>query len=459
MASLDNSGSQVYSSVKDYYGKVLQSSKDLKTSACTAGSAPNPVLRSIIAKIPHAVNDKFYGCGNPIPLGITGKDILDLGSGSGRDCYIAAALVGPQGSVTGVDMTDEQLETARQSIPEYADTLGYQPRLKFLTGYIEMLQEAGVANESIDICISNCVINLSPNKRLVLEGVYQALRPGGELYFSDVYADAQLPEAVRTHDVLLGECIGGALYTEEFEQIAKDIGFFSPRALAVSHIEVHDAELKALVGDVKFYSITYRLFKPAAVPATAAVKVPEEEAYVSTATYLGTIEGHEELYELDVDNVFKKNVPNAISPSTADILSSSWLAPFFTLKFDATGQLQAPPAQPTSTVELMQKAYKDSTPSTSGCCPPKNTSGCCPPKDTSGCCPPKNASSGCCPPKSTSSGCCPPKNTSGCCPPKKTSSGCCPPASKSAEPELPKLEILNADGGSDSATCGKGGCC
>ncbi|KAI8318454.1 hypothetical protein GQ54DRAFT_84273, partial [Martensiomyces pterosporus] len=128
MATLGDS-STVYSSVKDYYGKVLASSKDLKTSACTAGSAPHPLILDIIKRIPHAVTDKFYGCGNPIPLGIQGRSVLDLGSGSGRDCYVAASLVGPQGSVVGVDMTDEQLQTARESIAAYSQALGYTPNL------------------------------------------------------------------------------------------------------------------------------------------------------------------------------------------------------------------------------------------------------------------------------------------------------------------------------------------
>ncbi|ORX70518.1 hypothetical protein DL89DRAFT_292180 [Linderina pennispora] len=232
----------VYTSVKDYYGKVLESSKDLKTSACTTGSAPHPIVLDAIRKIPSAVTDKFYGCGNPIPLGITGKSVLDLGSGSGRDCYAAAALVGPEGSVIGVDMTDEQLATARENIGEFARTLGYAPNLKFLTGYIEMLREAGVPEKSIDICISNCVINL--------------VWPG-------------------------------ALYTKEFESIAQTIGFARPRILAISHIEVHDAELKALVKDIKFYSITYRLFK-------VAENDQKEIARGQTATYLGTVAGHED---------------------------------------------------------------------------------------------------------------------------------------------------------------------
>ncbi|KAI7833969.1 hypothetical protein BX661DRAFT_177896 [Kickxella alabastrina] len=398
MASLENSDSQVYTSVKDYYGKVLQSSKDLKTSACTTGSRPNPILRNIISKVPDAVNDKFYGCGNPIPLGISGKDVLDLGSGSGRDCYVAAAL----------------LQTARENIDAFGQTLGYQPNLKFLTGYIEMLQAAGVAKESKDICISNCVINLSPNKRLVLEGVYQALRSGGELYFSDVYADAQLSDEARAHDVLLGECIGGALFTEEFEQIAHDIGFATPRVLAISHIEVHDEKLKALVNDTKFFSITYRLFK------TPQGDIhPRGNALVSV-TYNGAIEGHEEEYVLDVNNVFKRNVPTVVGAETACVLSLSWLEKYFTFDYDFEVKQDEMnvPGEVASTLVLMQKAYEESIETASD-----------------------NASAGSCLPKIKPSGCCPPKPITADTP-KAESTG--------------KLEILNAS--SKDRCCGKK-CC
>lgn len=116
-----------HQSVADYYGKVLQSSKDLKTSACTASGPPPAQLTEAINKVPRGVTDKFYGCGTPLPLGVEGLSMLDLGSGSGRDAYVAAALVGPSGSVTGVDMTDEQLETARAHV-DVSDVWGVGAR-------------------------------------------------------------------------------------------------------------------------------------------------------------------------------------------------------------------------------------------------------------------------------------------------------------------------------------------
>lgn len=99
-----------YDHVQEYYGKVLATSKDLKTSACTASGRPHPKVIDIMRKVPAEVMDKFYGCGAPLPLGIDGLKVLDLGSGSGRDAYVCAALVGEQGQVTGIDMTQEQIQ-------------------------------------------------------------------------------------------------------------------------------------------------------------------------------------------------------------------------------------------------------------------------------------------------------------------------------------------------------------
>ena len=102
--------SSTYEVVQDYYGKVLSTSKDLKTSACTASGRPHSKIVSIMKKIPTDVMDKFYGCGAPLPLGIDSLKVLDLGSGSGRDAYVCAALVGEEGEVTGIDMTQEQIQ-------------------------------------------------------------------------------------------------------------------------------------------------------------------------------------------------------------------------------------------------------------------------------------------------------------------------------------------------------------
>ena len=120
--------------------------------------------------------------------------MLDLGSGSGRDVYMISQLVGPEGQVVGVDMTDEQLETARSDIDWHMQAFGYaRPNVKFLNGYIEKLGELRLEPRSFDVIVSNCVINLSVDKPAVLRGAYELLKPGGELYFADVYCDRPYP--------------------------------------------------------------------------------------------------------------------------------------------------------------------------------------------------------------------------------------------------------------------------
>jgi SAM-dependent methyltransferase len=212
--------------VKEYYGKVLASTASLQTTACTPASAPTAQMRQLLVRVPERVRARFYGCGTAVPLGIEGLAVLDLGSGSGQDCYVAAQLVGPRGRVTGVDMTPEQLEVARACVEEFGATLGWKPALSFVEALIERLP---TESDSVDLVISNCVVNLSPRKDLVLREAYRVLRNGGEMYFSDVYCDRRLPESVRQHRVLWGECIAGALYLQDFLRLCHAVGFADPR--------------------------------------------------------------------------------------------------------------------------------------------------------------------------------------------------------------------------------------
>lgn len=318
----------VLASVKQYYGKVLASTKDLQTSACTVSGKPPQYIRNAIKNVPNSVLERFYGCGNPLPDGIAGKSVLDLGSGSGRDCFVAAQLVGPSGSVTGIDMTDEQLAVARNAIPEFtAKNPQATSKLRFVTGYIEDLVGAGVEKNSIDVCISNCVVNLSPNKPAVLAEVYDVLKNGGEFYFSDVYCDRRLPESVRSHELLFGECIAGALYVGDFAALAKSVGFTDPRVLSVSEEMTVSPQLRAVLGAARFYSITYRLFKLAGLES-------QSEDYGQIAWYKGTISAFPFTYQLDDHHVFEKDRPVLVCGNTASMLSESWLGAHFRIQGD-----------------------------------------------------------------------------------------------------------------------------
>ncbi|KAJ1804157.1 hypothetical protein LPJ56_005681, partial [Coemansia sp. RSA 2599] len=283
--------------------------------------------------VPKAVRERFYGCGMPLPTGIEGLRVLDLGCGAGRDCYVAAKLVGRSGEVIGVDMTDEQLRVASEFVPEYARTLGYQPHLRFVKGYIEFLSQLPeLYPGSIDLCISNNAVNLSPNKELVLRSVFEILKEGGEFQFSDIYADRRLPNHVRSHPVLMGECLGGALYTEDFKRLCQHVGFVDARQVSPpALVRIESPELRDLVGATQFYSITFRLFKFA---RPASVLEPTREDYGQVAIYRGTIDGQRARTRFDNEWAFEANRPVLVDGNTAIMLGESWLRRHFEVRGD-----------------------------------------------------------------------------------------------------------------------------
>jgi arsenite methyltransferase len=278
-------------SVQNYYGKILQNTGDLKTSACCDVSSMPDWLKPLLAKVHPEVSARYYGCGLVAPALLEGCRILDLGSGSGRDCYVLAQLVGPKGSVVGVDMTAEQLAVANAHREYHAERFGFA-NVVFRQGYIEDLSALELADASFDVIVSNCVINLSPDKDSVLREAYRLLKPGGELYFSDVYADRRLVDALREDEVLYGECLGGALYWNDFENLARRHGFSDPRLVEDRPISVDDPHLADKVGDARFFSATYRLFKLEALE-------PACEDYGQAVVYQGSIPGAAHAFVLD----------------------------------------------------------------------------------------------------------------------------------------------------------------
>lgn len=146
---------------------------------------PPANVRDAIKLLNPEVEATYYGCGLVIPQLLDGLRVLDLGSGTGRDCFILSKLVGEHGSVVGVDMTDEQLAKANAQVEYHTKAFGYaKPNVEFKKGYIEKLEELGLEPNSFDLIISNCVINLSPDKSAVLKGAYGLLKPGGGAFTS-----------------------------------------------------------------------------------------------------------------------------------------------------------------------------------------------------------------------------------------------------------------------------------
>ncbi|XP_028391152.1 arsenite methyltransferase-like [Dendronephthya gigantea] len=302
-------------SVKEYYGKILQTNNDVKTNACiqAPGKVPKQVKEAL--ELCHdEVLSRYYGCGLVFPTAVQGISVLDFGSGAGRDCFILSKLVGKDGFVTGVDMTEEQLKVAKKHIPYHMEKFGYdKPNVVFKLGYIENLKAAGVEDKSCDLIISNCVINLSPDKPSVFKEAFRVLKDGGELYFSDIYADRELPQNIKDHKELWGECLAGALYWKSFVDLAKEIGFSGPYLVTSRDLAVGNEELSKVLGDSKFVSATYRLFK--------SNKTPDNNSSCSVK-YKGTMSESSDTFKFDHEHSFDSNF-QAVSYDIFGVLKNS----------------------------------------------------------------------------------------------------------------------------------------
>ena len=254
--------SKTTAEVQEYYGKVLQSKDDLKTSACCTADATPAHIRPLLANIHEDIQNTFYGCGTPVPTKLDGCTVLDLGCGTGRDAYLLSQMVGENGSVIGLDMTDEQLETANKYQDWHADKFGYvKPNTRFVKGYMEDLKSADIKDNSIDVIISNCVFNLSPDKPAVFAEALRVLKPGGELYFSDVFADARISPKLQADPILFGECLSGAICTNDFPALIKDIGFETHHVTSETPFGINNAEIEEKIGHIAFTSQTIRVIK------------------------------------------------------------------------------------------------------------------------------------------------------------------------------------------------------
>lgn len=307
--------------VRHYYGQELQSSADLRTSACCDADAVPVALRPLLARIHPEVSARYYGCGLVCPPLLEGCRVLDLGCGAGRDVYLLSQLVGERGEVVGVDMTAEQLAVARQHQAFHAQAFGFD-NVRFLEGTIERLDQLPLESGSFDVVVSNCVLNLSTDKAAVLRGVKRLLRQGGEFYFSDVYADRRLDDALRSDPVLYGECLGGALYWPDFLRLAREAGFPDVRLVSDRPLEISDAALAARLGDARFHAATVRLFQLDALEETC-------EDHGQAVIYQGTLAGDPHHFDLDDHHRFETGRVVTVCGNSFRMLAETRFAPHF----------------------------------------------------------------------------------------------------------------------------------
>lgn len=240
---------KVRETVRDRYGKIA------KTDSCGCGCCGGPsqtseaigYSRGELDSVPQEANLNL-GCGNPVALASLkeGETVIDLGSGGGLDCFLASKKVGASGKVIGVDMTAEMLDKARTNCKK-----GNYENVEFRLGEIENLP---VADNTGDIIISNCVINLSPNKQRVFNEAYRVLRPKGRLMISDMVLLNDLPEKIRNNVLAYVGCIAGAEKKEDYLNKIKQAGFEQVQIVSETNalqLMVDEPDIKALIEELE----------------------------------------------------------------------------------------------------------------------------------------------------------------------------------------------------------------
>ncbi len=255
--TVEEQNNSITRSVSQRYAKAVTNGEQL---CCPTGYNHEDLGQFI----PEPVLKVSYGCGTPVGLSTvqSGEVVLDIGSGGGIDCFEASRKVGPHGRVIGIDMTDEMLALARTHAPAVARNLGYpEPNVDFRKGFADAMP---VEDNQMDLIISNCVINLAPDKGKVFQEMFRVLRPGGRFTISDIVADQPIPNYLIYDKGKWGDCLSGALTIKDYWGGLRDAGFKGLHQVTIIPWRVIDG--------IHFVSITltgYKLALTSSAPSPA----------------------------------------------------------------------------------------------------------------------------------------------------------------------------------------------
>ncbi|WP_455378100.1 methyltransferase domain-containing protein [Petrachloros mirabilis] len=294
---------QITQKVSDRYAKAASTGEQM----CCPTSYDMANLRSFI---PEEVLKISYGCGTPAGLKtvIPGETVLDIGSGGGIDCFEAARLVGSTGHVIGIDMTDTMLEIARRNAPIVASNLGYaSSNIEFRKGMADAMP---VDDNTIDLIISNCVINLAPDKRKVFREMFRVAKPGGRFTISDIVSDQTVPQYLVHDAEKWGDCLSGALTLTDYMAGMVAAGFLGTYLVKFSPWQIIDG--------IHFFSVTLTGYKL------------EETTSASTVRY-ATLCGPFSRVVDERGTSYQRGIPQPIGSETVALLNQPSLAPYFIL--------------------------------------------------------------------------------------------------------------------------------
>jgi arsenite methyltransferase len=311
--------------LKVHYEKVF---KDCNTFGCGCATDPlHPLMENTLKEMIPELLDTSHGSVSPLPADLEGCVVLDLGCGNGRNVFAASRLVGVKGRVIGVDMRDDLLSLAKKHLPGQMKKFGFKkPNVEFIKGFPEDLRSLGIADNSIDVVVTNEIINISNDKRAVFAEIFRVLKPGGELCFTAVLADRRLPASLSKDSCVQRAGLAGAMYSEDFRRLLRETGWHDYRHVSKQPVCLYKPGAADKVGLAGF---TYRLVR--------TFKLPLEdicEDYGQVAVYKGTMPGFPDAFPLDDHHLFIKDKPMLVCGNSGAMVEDTRFGKHFAITGD-----------------------------------------------------------------------------------------------------------------------------
>ncbi|GHT79099.1 methyltransferase [Actinomycetota bacterium] len=310
-----------------HYKKVLANDKIFDLGLLNAAENPVPRhVRFIHDELAPELCDGFKGFDTPLPGFIEGCTVLVLGCGTGRDAFIAAKLVGSKGKVIALDPSASAIKKANSFVDKQTKLFGYsQPNIEFVQGYPEDLAAARITSGSIDVVVTNFLLNLALDKEQVVKEAYRVLRSGGELYLGALFSNRRITRPLLDNPLVTDPVVRGAIYLEDFRRWLKQAGWENFRYIHKRRAVIKDTLEKETLKDVDLIFRVIRTFKLDTLEDLC-------ENYGQSVEYLGTIPGYNQFFDLDDKHRFFIDKPARVCGNTFALIDSTRFAPYFRVK-------------------------------------------------------------------------------------------------------------------------------